>query len=513
MDREKRVLELLRQMIAINSETATEKEQAMEVYLLHVLSKIKENVWCGSLPVRNDSLGRSVVYGFIEGRRADTLIFMNHHDVVGCEAYGKLAPYSFSPEILAEKLRHSEIDLETETDLDSNEWLFGRGACDMKGGIAAQLTVFEEYAAHPGNMSLLFLSVPDEESYSAGMRSALPFLQQLQKERNLRYRLLVNCEPNHKEQDNLIAYTGSVGKLLPVVLVQGKAVHISKYAEGINPLGILARLVSRTEGNWNLADQCEGESTPPPSWMYLRDEKKQYDFSLPWRASAYASFLTFKKTPEEVLRILKKETQASIKAALAQARIQYEVPVLSYEELLNKAKHIPGFFTFYNTLQYIETEKLKQGGNYPSVTIDLMAQILDFMEEREPVVIIGFAPPYYPAVDSRNMGDKSFHAVLQAVTTCLPVRFDQYFIGVSDCSYCGLDSTVDSTVCQDNMPLWGEAYQFDLKALSDISIPFILLGPWGKDLHCRTERVHISSVSRVLPCVLRQILTYLEKNY
>lgn len=48
--------------------------------------------------------------------------------------------------------------------------------------------------------------------------------------------------------------------------------------------------------------------------------------------------------------------------------------------------------------------------------------------------------------------------------------------------------------------------------MAEMQIPFILLGPWGKDLHERTERVHIGSVSKELPAILDAIVEYVGKT-
>ena len=53
---------------------------------------------------------------------------------------------------------------------------------------------------------------------------------------------------------------------------------------------------------------------------------------------------------------------------------------------------------------------------------------------------------------------------------------------------------------------FGARLSFDLDSLKKLQIPFLLLGPWGKDLHEGTERVHIDSVSRKLPHILDAII-------
>lgn len=192
MERNERVIELLRQMIAIDSETDTDKERDMERYLQKTLSEM-EHVTSGMIHIPDDVHDRSVVYGFVQGRKKDTVIFLNHHDVVGVDPYGILRDEAFSPDALLDDLLKYETNEEVLCDLQSGQWLVGRGSCDMKGGAAAQMAVFEAYAAHPGDASLLYISLPDEESYSAGMRAAVTVLKELRASYGLTYRVLVTA--------------------------------------------------------------------------------------------------------------------------------------------------------------------------------------------------------------------------------------------------------------------------------------------------------------------------------
>ena len=63
----------------------------------------------------------------------------------------------------------------------------------------------EEELCGPGKAdtcgALLFLSVPDEESFSAGMRGSLSLLEGLKEKFNLDYRLAICAEPNQRLVD------------------------------------------------------------------------------------------------------------------------------------------------------------------------------------------------------------------------------------------------------------------------------------------------------------------------
>ena len=120
-----RIMEILQEMIHIDSETNTPKERQIELYLQQFFSGM--DVISGLIHVPNDRCERSVVYGLIRGKTNRTVIFMNHHDVVDIEAYGNLRDQAFDPEELQKALAHKDMSEDVRRDLESGEWLFGRG--------------------------------------------------------------------------------------------------------------------------------------------------------------------------------------------------------------------------------------------------------------------------------------------------------------------------------------------------------------------------------------------------
>ena len=383
----------------------------------------------------------------------------------------------------------------------------------MLGGTAVQMALLTEQAeaalhnageTNEGQGALLFISVPDEESFSVGMRGSLPLLEQLKDRYHLDYRLAVCSEPSQRlaEGKTQIVYSGSIGKLLPVVLVQGKLVQVGSYREGVNPVGILSRIVAATEGDETFAETCGNEVSLPPVWMYTRDLKEGYDFSLPQRAAGYCNILTFRKTPAQVMAYF----LGKIKGAVADTG--HSVEVMTWVTLWQQAKRQSGFNEF---LQEMEQKKKvllqKEHKTFPEVTLWLMQQALDFLNFDHPVVLFGFAPPYYPAVRSEDMGGSArFEVYKKALSALQDVVIKSYFPGVSDCSYCGVSNHVQSPVYQANTPLWGTDYRFDMEALARLQIPFFLFGPWGKDLHQIGERVNRHSLTEEYPEVLRKLL-------
>ena len=477
-----------------------------------------------------------------------TVIFMGHHDVVSADVYGEAAPWAFDPDAITKHLNEENLSPEAYTDLISGEWIFGRGSCDMLGGTAVQMAVLSEQAeaalkdeeeakekqqrSVAANLTgtfvteeksprenlaeteesnnikqhgaLLFISVPDEESFSVGMRGTLPLLEQLKEQHGLDYRLAVCAEPNNRLPDGRtqVVHSGSIGKLLPVVLVQGKVVQIGSYRDGVNPLGILSRIVAETEGDESFTETCEGERSVPPVWMYARDLKEGYDFSLPRRAAGYCNVLTFRKTPAQVMAYF----LGKIKTAVAET--SQPVAVMTWVTLWQQAKQRKGFPEFWKETEEMQKKMLReQHKTFPEVTLWLMERTLDFLHADQPLVVFGFAPPYYPAVRSEEMKNADRFAIYKKALAALQkIKTEPYFQGVSDCSYCGLTEEAQSPAYQANTPLWGKDYRFDMEALVRLQIPFFLLGPWGKDLHQIGERVNRSSLTEEYPEVLRKLL-------
>lgn len=484
---------------------------------------------------------------------APTVVFMGHHDVVPADVYGDAAPWAFDLDTIAAHLNRETLSTEAYTDLLSGEWLFGRGCCDMLGGTAVQMALLAEQAEKvlqkddkskktqngknvlvekpvktlrpgpdeavvddgdeeelfgPGKAdtcgSLLFLSVPDEESFSVGMRGSLSLLEGLEEQFNLDYRLAICAEPNQRLADGKtqVVYSGSIGKLLPVVLVQGKLVQVGSYREGLNPLGILSRVVAATEGDETFTERYGDEVSVPPVWVYVRDLKEGYDFSLPKRAAGYCNVLTFQKTPAQVMAYF----LGKIKGVLEE--VSHPVTVMTWVTLWQQAKQHSGFEKFWQETERKKRELLQEEHKtFPEVTLWLMQRTLDFLNFDQPAVVFGFAPPYYPAVHSEEMKDAARFAVYKKALSALQeVEIKTYFPGVSDCSYCGIPEGTQNPVYQVNTPLWGNEYHFAVDALARLQISFFLFGPWGRDLHQAGERVNRYSLTEEYPAVLRKLL-------
>jgi arginine utilization protein RocB len=124
--------------------------------------------------IANDPFGRSNVLALVRGTGSRTVVLTGHFDVVSAANYGPLEPWAFEPEILREKLiadlrenARSQSELLALRDLESGEFMPGRGLLDMKSGLAAGLVALYRFANLEERFgNLIFLAVADEEVQS-----------------------------------------------------------------------------------------------------------------------------------------------------------------------------------------------------------------------------------------------------------------------------------------------------------------------------------------------------------
>ncbi len=552
MNMKERILEHVKNLVAIPSVSNTSGEVQAACYLEDSLRRqayFKANPQlCGQFPIPDDSLGRTAAYGLLLGNGAGTLVLTGHYDVVDTEEYGRFGEFAYDVDAWRQAAGEKREELlrmlspQAGRDLESGEWLFGRGSNDMKGGLAVGLSMMEEFGDHclagevlEGN--LLFLAVADEEAYSAGMRGAALLLAELAGRHGLEYSCLIDLEPCFGRDGRQEVHIGSVGKLLPAVLVQGAKAHVVECFHGLNAVGVLSQMFMDTELAPEFAECCQGEMCPPPTWFNLRDRKEGYDVSVPLRAAGYMSVLGFEKTAETVMERLRGLGRQAFARYLermkAQARaldgtpseLEKMIPavdmdscVLEYRELeeITRRKMGEPAFSQWREQQYRQAEERIRAGewNYPQATLEMMDRLLTCSGITVPVMVLAFAPPYYPAYHSDRIpgregeGTAAFERLKAAALKTRGIRLEKrnYFCGISDLSYCGgLDGGAVNGYGADT-PLWGRLYSMDQTAMNQVRIPALLFGPVGTDAHQMGERVNLRSLTEDVPEILAEFI-------
>ena len=545
---EKDIEDILFAYVKTESFTNTINEKKAEEFFLDYFSKIPyfKNTpgSYGIYEIENDALNRNVSYAFLKGRGQDTIVFIHHNDIVGVEDFKLLKKYAFSPkELKAQLLRiKNTLSEDAKKDLEDDTFIFGRGVCDMKGGGSIQIALLKRYSELENfNGNIVLIAVPDEENLSAGMRSAVRLLSELQDKYNLKYKLMINTEPHQRKDDETGVFSeGSVGKIMPFVYVRGYLAHAGKVFEGLNPIHIMSKVVSRTELNMDFSDVVGKEAAPPPTWLYLKDSKEQYDVSMPLSVKGCFGILTLNQTPQSILEKVKNICEESFDEVIddmnnsfrrfAKATglplkyLQWESKVVNFQELFREAEAAYGneFIREYNKELEILGKKLK--GNEISIihcNFELIEFIYGYIDDIKPRIVYGLIPPYYPNVSNLFIDDldENVRSLSDNLKKFTKEEFNQnynteyFYTGISDLSYSSIEKSGEIyKALEESMPLLGQFYNVPVELIEKISMPCINIGPWGKDFHKMTERVNKEDLYVRTPMIINKAISLILGN-
>ena len=161
------------------------------------------------------------------GSAAPHLMFAGHTDVVppGDETAWRYPPFA--------------------ADSDGKE-LYGRGAVDMKGGIACALAAVLDYlAAHTLKGSISFLISGDEEGIAV---NGTPKLLAWAAERGATFDHCILGEPSNQQELGDTIKIGRRGSLNGHLIVAGRQGHVAYPQRADNPIRGLVRLVEALQG-------------------------------------------------------------------------------------------------------------------------------------------------------------------------------------------------------------------------------------------------------------------------
>ncbi len=539
---EKDIYSLLLELVSIPSVSFSEEENRAADFIYSTLGGLeyfrRNPSLLRFLPAEGDPLGRKAVAALVRATPSTgkTVIVTGHFDVVDAEACGHLKHLAFSPEEYTRRVGELEISAEARADLESGEYLFGRGVSDMKAGIALEMCLLGEVSrleTFPANV--LFLAVPDEENTSAGMRGAVPWLVRLREEWNLEYIACLNGEPSVGGRGVPAGgvYVGTIGKIMPFYLCVGKEAHVGDYYEGVSASLLTAYLAIALEGSPETSEFLGGVNFPPQACLRFRDLVRNYSVTLPERSVAYYNCLTVSGTPAGILEEMKGAAAQALDMTLERLARSREairarggfIPegsplrprVMTYGELLENARRRTDSFgdvleNFLKTLPDSLDERER--------CIETASFLLDLAGEKGPLVVVGFLPPYYPPRLNRGESEGE-RAVLRAVERLkdagkafgLAISRVDVFQGIMDMSYLGFQgapSELDALA--ENMPLWGRAYRFPLDDLKRLDVPIANFGPIGKDDHKNAERINLPYYLRTLPPLFRRFVEFLAEE-
>lgn len=215
------VIDLLRDMVAIPSVNPSDGEPDDQLFGESRLADYLESFFqrnridCARQPVRP---GRDNVVAVVSGRSPDLLILEAHTDTVSVEGM-EIAP--FDPRIEEGRV-------------------FGRGACDDKGSLAAMLVALCDVAsAGTPERTCVLAATCDEEYRFSGIRA----LMERPEEAGLTSEQLSRAMACVGEPTGLRLVIAHKGAFRWRMRTRGKAAHSSTPEEGENAIYTMARLI------------------------------------------------------------------------------------------------------------------------------------------------------------------------------------------------------------------------------------------------------------------------------
>ena len=531
------ILELTKRMVEIPSINTTGGEREIGVFIetyLRELPYFKEHPELVIVQeLKDDVLHRRNVFALLIGekeRKADTLLFHGHTDTVGIDDFGALRDYACRPDALMEQLKDVELPAEVREDLESGEYLFGRGACDMKSGDAVFLVLMKHLSAHPKEVSgnILLSFNPVEENLHTGIIEGSRVLLALQKTYGLSYRLAVNNDyicPMYPGDTHRYIYTGVGGKLLPCFYIRGRETHVGQCYEGFCASTAAANLVAELNLNSAYSDGYKGEYSLPPTVLKMKDLKSWYNVQTAQEAFVYFNYFVHNAGVDEIVARLKWAGERAFARTAADRQEKYrefcsltgkeykepqqDYEVLTYEELYQRAQ---GKAALDRELDDLTARLEREGVDKREIPIPLVQKLLETANITKPVMVIYFAAPYCPhntlkEEDADILGRLEKIAAQMEQEEHLEYEICHFFPSLSDGSYLRIDDTAESVeLLQHNFPQMDRLYPLPFEEMMELHIPAVNFGVYGKDAHKWTERVYMPYSFETLPRLLMKAI-------
>lgn len=531
----KSIREMMMELVAVRSDsgTALERDAAQKIHdLVREDPYFQQNPQMCGVYDNGDLFGRPVIWALKKGRTGRTVVLTGHYDAVETTCYGALEPLALEPE----KLRRAMLETggwgdEIMRDLNDPNWVFGRGAADMKSGVAINLRLLAEYET--ADNGILFTAVCDEENLSAGARQAIPLYEELRERFGLEYVYAAITEPiglrRGEPGEPMPVLDGASGKLLPVAVVKGRLAHSAYVMNGLNSALILAEIIRRVDLSTDFLSSDLGVCNQPPATQIFFDMKKDYDVSTPEYSAAGFNMTFYGATdPMEQVDKLRRVCEQACADVVARYnavfdqmqsagqlyagfRVEYHPEVMLLEELKERLQKQPGYEAAEAAVRKDLDAQVRSGTmNMQKAGIHYIRALMDLAHFPQPTVVIGVVPPYYPAVTNRRLSrdiapmlERTAQAVRDEGMT---LRIIPYSQGMNDTSFMSCMNPESAVQVMENMAVSKELFDIDFAALSRLNIPTQLIGPAAKNVHQMAERVFMPDVEENVPRLLRELI-------
>ncbi len=456
------------------------------------------------------------------------VLLAGHYDTVGVEEYGRWKEQAGEPQVVAEHLAELTDDPAALADLSSGHYLFGRGLLDMKGGLAAGITLLHlaiEGKLKLSDLSLALVITPDEEVASRGMAAALSALAEVAEREGMEPVAAVNLDfvsPREGEERTTCLYRGVVGKVLLGITVFGLPTHVGSPFEGINAAALAGYLGARLDLEPALS-ACDGDlASPPPALLHLRDAKAAYDVMTPMEARLHLNLFLYRESPAAVLEramgLIRQGVREYLEGRgakiglwidrwggegeLGSGQQAVKAEVISASELCRRAVEAVGEEAVRRELK-LAARMAEERERY----FEAVSRIYRMLPGAGAMAVVGFPPPLMMSIPPEGGGrweaaDRALGGVVAlAGELGWGVRVSDYYPYISDASLLAGEAGGPVGEWLENSPA-GRQPAMPWRWPT----PVVTIGPWGKGAHSVVERVHRPYLTRVLPQLLARFV-------
>ena len=547
-DEVKKLTEEMVEIPSVNKVPGGESDVAK--YVCNYYSKLKyfekNPSYVKMFQTKNDFVKRHSAYAYVKGTKGDskdTVILIGHIDTVGVDDFGTIKEYAFKTKELPQKLRETfKLSDEVLADIDSGEYMFGRGALDMKSGVAGHMFLIKYFSEHPEelNGNIIAIAECDEEDNSKGIITALDELIDLKEKEGFEYVSCINADysTNYNPGDeNRYIYYGSIGKLLPCYVAFGKEAHVGQAFSAFDPNLLIAEITRKISLNADLCDIAQGEVAIPPISLKQMDTKDSYTVQTALTALSYYNFFTHGMNPSQVLEKSKKIAVDSFNSIVTYLNEQYKkfcnlskvdyVPlpwqtrVYTWKEFYGemKAKHGKSFTDEISKFA-AELNKRNPELDLRLFSLKVTEEAWKWSEDKSPAVIVFFGSIFNARVEMTGKTGKEknlLNSVEQAVEKISAesnrnIKTRMFYPYISDSSFMAVcDDLMSIQAVGDNMPAWGPKYTHDVDKILKINVPVVNIGTFGRDGHMLTERVDMKHTFQNVPNITYETIVQLLK--
>lgn len=457
-----------------------------------------------------------------KGKSNKTVILMGHLDTVGVDDFGTIKDFAYDPDQLPEKLKALNLSEEINEDIESGDYMFGRGALDMKSGVAGHMYLTKYFSEHPEELdgNLVVIAECDEEDTSMGIISSLKILKEWKEKYALEYIAAINADystPYDEEDENRYVYFGTIGKLLPSFYVTGKETHVGQAFGGLDPNLLVAELTRNIELNPELCDESQGEVTIPPMSLKQADFKDIYTVQTALDAYAYYNFFTHSMSPKDVMEKMKEKAVESFDnivdytnksyrefcemAGHTYTKLPWKTRVYTWEEFYNELVELNGEeYRDYIAEFSRNLNKEKPSMDLREFSVEVIRESWKWARDKSPAIIIYYSSVFSARIEitGKNELEKE---LLKSVNESIdfvqdysdkPIVTRMFYPYISDSSFMAMsDKPEELKALEDNMPAWGSKYIHPIEDILEINVPVVNIGTFGKDGHMISERVHM----------------------